>query len=563
MHTDVRKRGETPITRIVTNEWNLKLTGRGFWGRTVLMQNKTSAPANHAPNPFVDKHQKDVMGILHSLDRIRLQGSLRYLYCAEIFAEYLSKAKILCKDFKQHLKSRTAQICQKAEQLARSLGRPYLYLPSSRLSKEEEAQKIIQRDGVKEGLVAVFGCVEPCRTYHMRGNYQTKILEPRLEWGKCQHLYFYLQHPDFGLLHLRLQTWYPFLIHICLNGHEWLARQMDGKGLRYHKSDNKFTWIEDFQLAQSLADEQLRTDWVALCEQLRQTYHPLHEEIGRPLHGLSYYWTVPQTEFASDVIFHDQQKLDRLFPRLILHGILNLGCEQVMRFLGKQRNGRFGGEVTSDLRRGADGVRLKHWVNHNSIKLYNHLNVLRPETTIHDAEDLKVYRTPETRPDAPKAWYPLRRGVADLYRRAQISRAANERYLTALAASTLTTPLAQEAAQICQPVRRDQRRHRALNPFGTADAQLLAAVNRGEWALKGFRNPDIRALLFGETKDEKRQRSQGAKVSRRLALLHAHGLIAKVPRTYRWQVTQKGRRILTALSAARQADTDKLMSLAA
>jgi hypothetical protein len=252
-----------------------------------------------------------------------------------------------------------------------------------------------------------------------------------------------------------------------------------------------------------------------------------------------------------------------LFPRLILHGILNLGCEQVMRFLGKQLNGRFGGEVVTDLRRRSEGVRLKHWVNDNSIKLYNHLNVLRPETTIHDAEDLKVYRTPESRPDGRKAWYPLRRGVADLYRRAQISRMANERYLTALAATSVTTPLAQEAVTICQPVRRPQRRYRALNPFEAADAQLLAAVNRGEWALKGFRNREIRALLFGEAKDQKQERSQAAKVSRRLALLHAHGLIAKVSRTYRWQVTAKGRRILTALSAARQADTDKLMSLAA
>lgn len=294
-----------------------------------------------------------------------------------------------------------------------------------------------------------------------------------------------------------------------------------------------------------------------------RSYHPLHEKIGRPLHGLSYYWTAPQTEFASDVLFHHQRALERLLPRLILHGMLNLGCEQVMRFLGKRLNGRFGGEVVTDLRRSPEEVRLKHWVNQNSIKLYNCLNVLRPETTIHDVKDLRVYRTPETRPDAPRAWYPLRRGVADLYRRAQISKAANERYLSALAAASVITALAQEAVKVCRPTRRDQRRHRALNPFPTADAQLLAAVNRGEWALKGFRNREIRALLFREPKDAKQQRSQAAKVSRRLSLLHAHSLIAKVSHTYRWQVTAKRRRILTALLAARQADTDRLISLAA
>src|SRR5437867_140832 len=527
------------------------------------MENKLSTPPDHVPNPFLQKHRKDVMGILHSFDRLRFQGSLRYLYCAEIFEEYLSKAKVLFKDFKKFATGLTAEVYQSAEQLARSLGRPITYFASSAISKEEEAQRIVEQEGIKEGLVAVLRCVEPCRTYKMRGNYQTTMLEPRLEWGKCLHLYFYVQHRRFGLLHLRLQTWFPFLIHICLNGHQWLARQMDEKGLRYRKADNRFTWLEDFQKAQDLADAQLRTDWVSLCEQLRGTYHPLHDKIARPLGGLSYYWTAPQTEFSNDVLFHDQRVLDRLVPRLMLHGMLNLGCEQVMRFLGKQLNGQFGGEVVTDWRRGSEGVRLKHWVNRNSIKLYNCLNVLRPETTIHDAEDLKVYRTPETRPNAPMAWYPLRRGVADLYRRAQISRTANERYLSALAAASVTTPLAEEAAKICQPLRRDGRRYRALNPFQSADSQLLAMVNRGEWALKGFRNRDIRTLLFGETKDKKQQRSQAAKVSRRLALLRAHGLIAKVSRTYRWQITEKAHRVLTALLAARQADTDKLISLAA
>jgi len=527
------------------------------------MNQKTSTPPHRALNPFLEKHQKEVLGILHCFDRLRLQGSLRHLYKPAIFYEYLTQAKVLCKNFKKFATELTAEVCQAAEQLAQSLGRPFTYLASSAVSKEDEAQKIVQRDHLQEGLVAVFRCVEPCRTYKFKGNYQTKLLEPHLVWGKCLHLYFYLQDRRFGLMHVRLQTWFPFLIHICLNGHEWLARQMDQKGLRYRQVDNKFTWIEDLEMAQSLADTQLGTDWVELCEPWRRTYHPLHEKIGAPLHGLSYYWTAQQTEFASDVLFRDPQALDRLFPRLILHGMLNLGCEQVLRYLGKQLNSQFGGEVVTDLRRGPEGVRLKHWINDNSLKLYNCLNVLRTETTINDPEDLKVYRAPETRPEARKAWFPLRRGVADLYRRAEISRAANERYLTALAAAQEIIPLAQEAARICQPVRRDSRRYRALNPFEAADAQLLAAVNRGEWALKGFRNREIRLLLFGQANDPKQQRSQAAKVSRRLALLHAHGLISKVSRTYRWQVSPKGRRILTALLAARQADTDKLMNLAA
>src|SRR5213593_2213962 len=101
------------------------------------MQNKPATPTSHVLNPFIEKHRKDVMGILHSFDRLRLQGSLRYLYCREIFEEYLSRAKVLCKDFKKFATGLTAEVCQTAEQLARSLGRPFTYFASSAISKEE------------------------------------------------------------------------------------------------------------------------------------------------------------------------------------------------------------------------------------------------------------------------------------------------------------------------------------------------------------------------------------------------------------------------------------------
>ena len=109
------------------------------------------------------------MGIVRSFDRLRFQGSLRYLYWGEIFEEYLSKAKVLFKDFKKFATGLTAEVCQRAEALAQSLGRPFTYLGSSRLSKEEEAQNTAEREGIKEGLVTVLRCVEPCRTYKMRG----------------------------------------------------------------------------------------------------------------------------------------------------------------------------------------------------------------------------------------------------------------------------------------------------------------------------------------------------------------------------------------------------------
>ena len=126
-----------------------------------------------------------------------------------------------------------------------------------------------------------------------------------------------------------------------------------------------------------------------------------------------------------------------------------------------------------------------------------------------------------------------------------------------------STALAEQAATVCRPVRRDGRRYRALNPLGEADAQFLAIVNRGEFALNGLRNRDVRAHLYNATEDRGQERRQMAAVGRQLRLLRAHGLIAKVSKTHRYVVTEKGRNVITAVLAARQASTEKLTALAA
>ena len=91
----------------------------------------------------------------------------------------------------------------------------------------------------------------------------------------------------------------------------------------------------------------------------------------------------------------------------------------------------------------------------------------------------------------------------------------------------------------------------------------MAIVNRGEFAINGFRNRDVRARLYSPTQDNRQERREMAAVGRKLRLLRAHGLIAKVSKTHRYMVTEKGRRIITALLTARQASMEKLTALAA
>ena len=314
----------------------------------------------------------------------------------------------------------------------------------------------------------------------------------------------------------------------------------------------------------------MRTNWPRVLGDLLDQAHPLHREICRPI-AQTYYWTASASEYATDLLFRDAASLAALYPRLVHHGLRTFASPDVMRFLGRQtptQSGRvhagFQGEVISDLKHRPEGMRIKHSVNGNSVKMYDKEgSVLRIETTINKTEDFRVYRARQGDPDGKKAWRPLQRSVGELWRRAQISAAANDRYLEALASVTEKTPVGEAADGVCRARVRDGRRHRALNPWSEKDAALLQAVSRGEYAINGMRNRDVRRQLWAKTGNEQQERRRAAAVTRQLRLLRAHGLLRKVSGTHRYVVTPGGRKIITALLTARQADVQQLTALAA
>ena len=92
-----------------------------------------------------------------------------------------------------------------------------------------------------------------------------------------------------------------------------------------------------------------------------------------------------------------------------------------------------------------------------------------------------------------------------------------------------------------------------------ANGYTLGVGDIGAFVLNGFRNRDLRERLFGRASSDVQERKrQSARVTRQLRLLRAHGLVQKVPKTHRYQVTPKGRTAINALLAARQADTSRL-----
>jgi hypothetical protein len=514
---------------------------------------------------FLRRFAAVVVGVLSGFDRVVFKGRLPQLYSPEGMNCYASANHVRRLDFKKHAKEVTHQVLQASlVERAKADGR-FHYLNSGKASKDEAARAILERRPVDVGLAALLQCVEPCWTF------DTKSVDGRLtiqgEMGKCSSLYHYYRHRLFGWMYIRLQTWFPFEVQIGINGREWLAQQMDQAGLSYRRSDNKFVWVEDWPRAQQLLQAQLRTNWVQEFDALVAQVHPLHpHHLGRL--PVAYNWTVHQSEWATDVAFASRDELEECYKRWVRHGFLNYASLDVLRFLGRSRlDARTGADIHSDLEPFAESVRLKHWVNGNSLKMYDHGHVLRVETTINNPKEFRSYRAAVGDPEGEKDWRVLQRGVADTYRRAEVSQKANERYLDALAGVAATPTLEQAVTPWCQRVSEPGpggRRLRALNPFAANDLAVLTAVSDPKWLVNGLRNRDLAEALYGPRSDDPTERKrQSARVSRLLRLLRAHGIIKKVPNCHRYQVCDQARHRILTLLAARHANPQELTSKAA
>ncbi len=524
-------------------------------------------------NDFIAKYQDQLSGTLSGFDRLVFRGTLWRDQITGMKG-YLWAHGLGAKDFGAHAQQISQAVREASLAPVRAAGRPVRYLNSGKDDKQQIALQIAAEHGIVEGPICALTAVELCRSYAIQRNPQTQQPELRMAPRKCLFLYHYQMHPRFGFLSIRLQTWFPFPVHIYLNGREWLARQMDQAGIGYRRHDNCFTWVADVARAQALLDEQLKTNWVKWLEPIVRQVHPLlFSEMCRN-YPMKYFWSCQDSEWALDLMFRHPDQLRRLVPRLLHLGVVSFSSPDVLRFLGKKvtRRGNAAGglklPLSTDLKIRHHGARLKHRLGPNSIKLYDKAYdelgaVLRAELTISQAKYFRVYRRTDD-PRSALAWRPMRQSTADMYHRAEVSQKAVDRYCCALSTVDDSTSLEELTARIERRVRWKGRSVRAIHPFDPDDYALLKAVHRGEFNITGFRNRDLQSLLYStpsKTRAEQRQRS--ASISRKLRMLRAHGLIRKRSRSHRYDVSRNGQLILNALLAAHHLTVQQINAVAA
>ena len=513
---------------------------------------------------FLKRYQNCILGSISGFDRIRFRGTIRWLSSDSGIGSFLSTHHILFKDFTEWAENVTMKVRASCAERAKKLGIPMIYLPSSAINKEEKARSIAKERGVDTGDICMFSTLELCWTPSIKGNRETKKLEVRMTPRKCAYIYHYWNHVDCGFGHTRLQTWLPLSVTACVNGRHWLERQLINTGMAYRKDGNCFPYIEDLEAAQNLFNTQLQTNWAHMLDDLIRQSCP-NIDCVLPI-SPQYYWSADETEWATDIIFKSTNHLDQLFPAMVRYGMINAQSPAVTRFLGRRSNtGKMPKEVQTDCRKRYEGVRIKHFLNQNSIKMYNKVgSVLRVETTINSTRDFKVFRRPNDDESKEPSYQKMRKGISDLHRRAQVSDASNARYLNYIAAADISQTLRETVGAICSSTISKGRRYRGLNPLQNDDFKMFQFLARGENTINGFRNRNLRAFLYDSSEqDPMEQRRASGRTTRRLALLRAHGLIKKIGKTNRYILTSKGQRVANAVLSAASADTQQLMRLAA
>ncbi len=494
---------------------------------------------------FLKRHASHITGTLSGFDRLLFRGTLRSICYQKGMDILLSSEHVLYKDFGSFAQKISDRLKTHAEAMAEQLKRPLVYITSAKESKEAIARAILEKDGIAEGLICILSCVEPCQSFSTQRDQGTGHLVVIPALRKCLHVYFYYMDREFGLMHLRLQTWLPMSIEICINGREWLGRELDRAHIGYKRSDNCFPQIDDVARAQQLLERLSHRKWYRMLSAMARRVNPWLA--GNQLHLRGYYWTVRQAEFATDVMFRDAESLHEYYPLFVRHAIDQFGSGDVLRFLGRRTNIRFQGEVHSDLKRRIEGVRVKHWVESNSIKMYDKQgSVLRIETTINNPHQFKVRRHMKCHGNPVTAWVRMRKGVVDMRRLVQVCQRANERYLEALAVIGEPSPSHKLLDSVSVPVTRNGRRFRALRPISPEDSAIFQRVAGPAALLQGFRNKDIRPLLTAEQEQNPTERRKcTAHTSRTLRLLCAHELIYKVPTTNYYRIAKRGHEIIS------------------
>jgi hypothetical protein len=503
--------------------------------------------------PLADRYADRLKGVLQCFDRVIVWGTLPVVSHPAGLAHFFAERDLPLTEFASFVSRLRDELVAHIRHLAEEAQLEIEYITSSRSFRKEARIEAILRDrGHHPGLVHIFEVTEPCRAFRVRtgGPSGKPYLKP--DTAKCKHFYIYFIDPRFGLCHLRIPTWVPFLLQFYCNGHSWLARELQAQELGFTQQDNAFVDCADWERAQQLAANFPTVALHETLDALAQRFCPVFLQLGQP----TYHWSITQAEFATDLVFRSPEALRALYDQLSRAAIHTVKAADIATFLGRALPQDPSDDITSQLGVRLDGMRVRHqWGQQASIKMYDkHGCVLRIETTVNDVSFFKHHREVVHRNGTSSLQLAaVRKTIHSLSLLAAILGGCNRRYLQFLA--TLEDPTAgiEGVERLGQPSREHGRTYRGFNLFTRSDLELFLALGRGEWSLKGFSNTQLRGLLPTRT---------AGQVSRLLKRLRLQQLIQRMRKSYRYRLTAAGQRVIIAALALRETKVIPALSAA-
>ena len=391
--------------------------------------------------------------------------------------------------------------------------------------KDELAAEFRRRHGEHEGVVFVGKAQEkaPVVRTERRRNPTTGVSYPWLvkSTAMVNQYYFYLHDADFGPCFLKFCSYFPYTAKLCLNGHEYVKRQLSKQGVPFEALDNGLLSCADPKRLQALCDGLSATKIEGLLRKwLARLPHPFSLADRRV--GCRYELSTLQAEFSLTQVL-DQPVNGRIFFEEVIRENLDLGRPSQVQLIFDRRidrrtPGRFRTRVITE------GVVPSLHVDykHSRIKQYHKEGrALRTETTINDTRDFGIGRALRNLPLLRQIGFQANRRLLD------VQRISHDPHLGEAAFQAVNRPVVRDGQRASAWRYADPRTHAVLTALvafvlqtrGFTRSQLAERLS----ALGGAPVPPGRM-----TYDLRR--------------LRLHGLIERLPRTHRYRLTEFGLR---------------------
>lgn len=481
---------------------------------------------------LTDKYSDKISGILHCYDRVLLLGTIPGVCHSTGMSGHLYGTGVSIKDYPKYAKGLRDQLCTRLKRILDGQGIKIEHLTSYKISKEKHIRGIMEKRGDHPGLVHVLTVMESCPCYKQYFDTGFHQLRLKRSTTKCLHYYIYLIDAEFGLCYIRIPTWLPSTLQFYFNGHNWLARQLDQRGIGYHQLDNTFSEISDWKKAQQMIEG--------------FEVKALHEMLDRNVDWLwpmatifhqRYHWSICQVEYATDISFKKQQDLSVMYESLVTTAIHAVKPDNIATFLGKKAlASHYKDEVGNRYNIRLEGSRIRHQMGKQAIKMYDKFQkILRIETTSMDIKFYKHYRKVEhTDGTSSYKMAAFKKNIYSLGPLAAVLRASNRRYLEFISAIEDPTQGIRRLQKITQSVKEKNRSYRGINFFNPEDEHLLRVLARGEFNIYGFTNQSLRKHL----------KKTSSQVSRLIKGLRLHGLVRKAKNCYKYYLTRLGKEVI-------------------